>query len=115
MKKEMLSIVATLEEFHGMLLGANIHVFMDHKNLAFDTLKTQQVLHWRTKVEELSLILHYIEGSKNILADNMSHLHRLLTPTQIAEGKKLIESIEVTDKEYDDAYFLEQEYSDLYD
>ncbi len=36
----MLSIVTTLKEFWGMLLSANIHVFMDHKNLMFDTLKT---------------------------------------------------------------------------
>ncbi len=68
----MLSIVATFEEFQSMLLGANIHVFTDHKNLAFDTLKTQCVLCWRTKLEEFSPMLHYIKGPRNILANNLS-------------------------------------------
>ncbi len=89
MEKEMLSIVATFEEFWGMLLGANIHVFTDHKNLTFDTLKTQRVLRWRTKIEEFLPMLHYIEGPRNILADDLSRLHCLVTPAQIAEGRNL--------------------------
>jgi hypothetical protein len=91
MEKEMLSIVTTLKKFQGMLLGADIHVFPDHKNLTFDTLKTECVLCWRTKNEEFSPILHYIGGSRNILANNLSRLHCLVTPAQIAEGKKLVE------------------------
>jgi hypothetical protein len=115
MEKEMLSIIATLKEFRSMLLGANIHVFMDQKNLTFDTLKTQCVLRWRTKIEEFLPMLHYIEGPCNILADNLSRLYGLVTPAQIPEGKKLIEPTEVSIEEEDKAYFLDQEYSGLYD
>ena len=98
-----------------MLLGADIHVFMDHKNLMFDTLKTQFMLCWRTKIDKFSPMLHYIEGPCNILADNLSRLLCLATPAQIAEGKKLVEPTEVSIEEEDKAYFLNQEYSGLYD
>jgi hypothetical protein len=114
MEKEMLSIIATLKEFRSMLLGADIHVFTNHKNLMLDTLKTQCELRWRTKIEEFSPILHYIEGPHNILADNLSRLHCLVTPAQIAEGKKFIEPAEVSIEKEDKAYFLDQEYSGLY-
>ncbi len=49
-------------------------------------------------------ILHYIEGPCNILADNFSRLHRLVTPAQIAEGEKLVEPAEASNEEEDKAY-----------
>jgi hypothetical protein len=67
------------------------------------------------KIEEFSPILHYIEGPRNILVDNLSRLHLLVTPAQIAEGKKLVEPAEVSNEEEDRAYFLDQEISGLYD
>jgi hypothetical protein len=98
-----------------MLLGADIQVFTDHKNLTFDILKTQCVLRSHTKIEEFLPMLHYIEGPHNILADNLSRLHCLVTQAQIAEGKKLVEPTEVFNEEEDKMYFLDQEYSGLYD
>ncbi len=71
----MISIIATLKKIWSMLLGADIHVFTDHKHLTFNTLKTQCVLRLRTKFEEFSPMLHYIEGPCNILADNLSRLN----------------------------------------
>jgi hypothetical protein len=50
------------------------------------------------KIEEFSYMLHYIEGPCNILANNLPRLHCLVTPAQIAEGKKHIEPTEVLTK-----------------
>jgi hypothetical protein len=73
------------------------------------------VLPWRAKIEEFSPILHYIESPCNILADNLSRFHCLVTLAQITEGKKFVELAEVSNEEEDEAYFLNQEYPGLYD
>jgi hypothetical protein len=82
----------------------DIHVFTDHENRTFNTLKTQRVLCWHTKIEEFPPILHSIEGLCNILANNLSRLHCLVTLAQITEGKKLVEPKEVSNEEEDKAF-----------
>jgi hypothetical protein len=54
-------------------------------------------------------------GPLQYSSHNYSRLHRLITPAQIAEGKKLVDPAEVSNKEEDEVYFLDQEYSGLYD
>ena len=111
----MIAIVATLKEFRSMLLSANIRMWIDHMNLIFVTLKTQRVLRWRNKVEESSPALHYIEGPKKILADNLSRFQRLVTPAQLAEGKNLVEPSTDDEEDNEIAYLQELEYSGILD
>ncbi len=66
------------------------------------------MLRWRVKIEEFTPIQHYIKGPCNILAKNLSRLHRLVTPAQITEAKKLAEPADVYDKEKNKAYLLGQ-------
>jgi hypothetical protein len=96
-----------------MLLCADIHVFTDHKNLTFNTLKMQPVLCRQMKIEEFLPILHYIEGPRKIVANNLLMLHCLVTLAQIVEEKKLIEPAEVSNEEEEKANFLDQEYYGL--
>ncbi len=58
-----------------------------------------------------------MRGPRNILATTIqgSIAWFLVTPAQIAEGKKLVGPTEVPIEEEDEVYFLDQEYSGLYD
>jgi hypothetical protein len=52
---------------------------------------------------------------KQYSGHNYSRLNCLITLAQIEEGKKLVEPAEVSIEEEDEVYFLDQEYSGLYD
>ena len=60
-EKELLFIVATLEDFHNILLGHKITVYTDHKNLTYKCFNTERVMRWRLILEEFGPELKYIK------------------------------------------------------
>ena len=78
-KKELLSIIKTLKTFQSMLLGGDICIYTDHKNLmhSLTAFTTQCVLCWRLYLEEYGPSFHYIHGPNNRVANALSWvLHR---------------------------------------
>ena len=73
-ERELLAIVETLKEFRTILLGQQLRVYTDHKNLTFKNFNTERVMRWRLLIEEFNPELIYIKGERNIVADALSRL-----------------------------------------
>ena len=73
-ERELLSIVETLKEYRNILLGYNIEVFTDHKNLVYKHFNTERVMRWRLLIEEFGPKLTYIKGPNNVVADALSRM-----------------------------------------
>jgi hypothetical protein len=75
-EQELLAIVETLKYFKHMLLGLNIIVQTDHKNLTHpnSTHTSDRVLRQHLLLEEYGVDLQYIQGTKNVVADALSRL-----------------------------------------
>jgi hypothetical protein len=87
--KELLCVIAKLREFSSMLLGAELHIHTDHKNILNVGDSSEQCLQWISYVDEYSPTLHYVEGQRNVIADTFSCLlHQ--DDTSAIVGKKAI-------------------------
>ena len=75
-EREMLSVVETLKEYRTILLGREITVFTDHKNLtlAKTVSQSQRVRRWHCVIDEFAPVFKYIQGTKNLVADALSRL-----------------------------------------
>ena len=74
---ELLSIIETLKEYRNILLGHQIEVFTDHKNLVYKHFNTERVMRW------CSPKLTYIKGKHNVVADTLSRME--LTEEEFSE------------------------------
>ena len=72
-----------------MLLGTQITVHTDHKNLTFWTMLMKQVLCWQLYLEEFDVTLLYIEGEKNLLADCFLN-HPKMSKLSVGEKEQLM-------------------------
>ena len=64
----------TLKEFWIILLGHQITVYTDHKNLTYKMFNTSRVMRWRLILKEFGPKLKYIKGENNVVADALSRL-----------------------------------------
>eukprot|EP00957_Ditylum_brightwellii_P024220 1826953-Ditylum_brightwellii.AAC.1 len=54
LEKELLSIVVCFKEHQSMMLGADITIYTDHRDLTFRTLSVQRLLRWQLCLEEFN-------------------------------------------------------------
>ena len=88
-EKELLSIVENIKYFRNILLGYKIEVFTDHKNPTYETIESASkcIQLWKNLMQEFVMILLYIKGETNVVANGFSripmenHNHKLADTT----------------------------------
>lgn len=92
-ERELLSIVETLKEFRSILLGQEIIVFTDHKNLVHNAtlLSSERVTRWRLLIEEYGPDIKYIKGEANTVADALSRLDLTNEQTSVEDSSVMEE------------------------
>jgi hypothetical protein len=68
-EQELLAIVATLKEFETILLGHEVVIYTDHKNLTYKDFNSDRVIRQRMALERFGVQLNYVRGEDNVVAD----------------------------------------------
>ena len=84
-ERELLSIIETLKEFKNILLGQQIVVYTDHKNLTYENFNTECIMRWWLLIEEFGPTIEYIKGPKNIIANALSRLDLASLPSNVQD------------------------------
>ena len=79
------------KELRNILLGQQIRVYTDHKNLTQKKFNLDRVMRWRLYIEEYSPDLHCIKEENNAIADALSQLDKELdsNPTEALITKEM--------------------------
>ena len=70
----MLAIVEFLKEYRNFLLGSNITIYTNHKNLLSNATVNNRVFRWKQKIQEFGPVIKYSKGHNNTEADALSSL-----------------------------------------
>ena len=84
-ERELLSIIKTLKEFKNILLGQQIVVYTNHKNLTYKNFNKECVMRWQLLIEEFGPTIEYIKGPKNIMAYALSRLNLVSLPSNVQD------------------------------
>ena len=77
-EKELLAVVYALEKFWSYILGSKIVIYTDHAALKYLLSKKEtkpRLIRWVLLLQEFDLKIKDKKGSKNSVADYLSHLH----------------------------------------
>ncbi|KAG0438376.1 Transposon Tf2-8 polyprotein [Dictyocoela muelleri] len=75
-EREFLAITKTLKNYRNILLGCELNIYTDNKNLINEKIsKFSRVYRWKIIISEYNYMLNYIQGAKNIIADFLSRLN----------------------------------------
>jgi hypothetical protein len=95
-EKELLAIIRALKKWRADLLGGPIYVYTDHKTLEnFETQKdlSRRQLRWQEYMSQYEILITYIKGENNTVADALSRIPPDAFPEEKAPGEGMISSV----------------------